>query len=336
MSPSPPVKPFQQLQVDLRAGVRLAAVADAAGATVGRIVAAAGQGQRPSPRRGRRRGRARADGSGSSRSWGSPRADGHGGRGEAQKVPGGGGRRTRQVPPSTPGPATSRATTRSGASAVLVTSPAATGRRARRRRRRPNARRSRSSSRSVGAAVDREDGEPRRSPRRARRSRRATRHVAVAGGVVHGRPGGSMRSTAPRACRAVSANGWKMVCRQAGPPVTVRIGAMTLASWAWQATPTRSAWRSRVTSRPPTTTASVARERVLDERRRLLPPPAVQVGLGAGTGTRRSTRRTTAELAAGWRRRAPTWSAVATTSSMKASMSTAEARKLARSPSDGS
>nr|BFE79857.1 hypothetical protein GCM10020093_024580 [Planobispora longispora] len=68
---------------------------------------------------------------------------------------------------------------------------------------------------------------------------------------------GSTRSTSPRACRAVSAKGWKIVCRQAGPPGSVLIGAITLASWAWQATPTRSALRSSVMSRLPTTTASV-------------------------------------------------------------------------------
>ena len=36
----------------------------------------------------------------------------------------------------------------------------------------------------------------------------------------------------PRPCRAVSANGWKMVCRQAGPPGSVRIGPITFTSWA--------------------------------------------------------------------------------------------------------
>src|SRR5258705_6171911 len=52
------------------------------------------------------------------------------------------------------------------------------------------------------------------------------------------------------------ANGWKVLCRHAGPPGSVRIGAITLTSWAWQATGTRSLWRSRQISRPPTTTAS--------------------------------------------------------------------------------
>ena len=40
---------------------------------------------------------------------------------------------------------------------------------------------------------------------------------------------------APGQCRAAWANGWKIVCRQAGPPGSVRIGAITLTSWAWQA-----------------------------------------------------------------------------------------------------
>ncbi len=57
--------------------------------------------------------------------------------------------------------------------------------------------------------------------------------------------------------RRPGANGWKIVCRQAGPPGSVRIGAITLTSWAWQAMPTRSAWLSRVIRRLPTTAASV-------------------------------------------------------------------------------
>jgi len=65
-------------------------------------------------------------------------------------------------------------------------------------------------------------------------------------------------STSPRACRAVNANGSKIACRHAGPPGSVRIGAITLTSWAWHATDTRSAWLSSVISRSPTTTASTA------------------------------------------------------------------------------
>lgn len=126
-----------------------------------------------------------------------------------------------------------------------------------------------------------------------------------------------------------------MVCRQAGPPLRVRIGAITLASCAWQATPTRSACRSSVISRSPTTTASTAVK-------------SSSMSAGASTQPRRSR--------SAWRRDsyqtfhsskeifsfrvcrclAATWSAVATTSLMKLSMSTAEARMLARSPSDGS
>jgi hypothetical protein len=66
----------------------------------------------------------------------------------------------------------------------------------------------------------------------------------------------STRSTSPLASREVIANGWKIVCRHAGPPASERIGAITLTSWAWQATVTRSECRSSEISRLPTTTAS--------------------------------------------------------------------------------
>jgi len=45
----------------------------------------------------------------------------------------------------------------------------------------------------------------------------------------------STRSTLPRAYRAVRANGWKIVCRQAGLCDSAPIGAMTLTSCARQA-----------------------------------------------------------------------------------------------------
>jgi hypothetical protein len=48
-----------------------------------------------------------------------------------------------------------------------------------------------------------------------------------------------------------------MVCRQAAPPGVVRIGAMMLTSCAWAPTVSRSAWRSMLISRLPTTIASV-------------------------------------------------------------------------------
>ena len=182
--------------------------------------------------------------------------------GETDAVPGGRGRwlvSDPRVPPVERRPAAGA--TRSGC--VL-----GVGRRRVVRRRASGAR----SARAVaggpagrGRARDRSARSPRLTANTARRAgllvpgRDAVDLVdlAVAGGGRCVGPVGGVRSTVPRACRAVSANGWKMLCRQAGPPGSVRIGAITLASWAWQATPTRSACRSRVISRPPTTTASV-------------------------------------------------------------------------------
>ena len=53
------------------------------------------------------------------------------------------------------------------------------------------------------------------------------------------------------------ANGQKIDCRHAGPPASLRIGAMTLTSCAWLAILTRSPWRSSELRKVPTTTASV-------------------------------------------------------------------------------
>ena len=53
------------------------------------------------------------------------------------------------------------------------------------------------------------------------------------------------------------ANGKNVVWRQAGPPGSVMIGAMTLTSWASDADVTRSACLSSEISRLPTTTASI-------------------------------------------------------------------------------
>src|SRR5690606_5749430 len=64
------------------------------------------------------------------------------------------------------------------------------------------------------------------------------------------------RSTSPRAKRAAWANGWKIVWRQARPPVSVMIGPMTFTSCARQATFTRSARLIIVISAPPTMRAS--------------------------------------------------------------------------------
>ena len=70
-------------------------------------------------------------------------------------------------------------------------------------------------------------------------------------------PATSVRSTFPRAYRAVSANGWKVVCRQLAPPGSLRIGPMTFTSCARHAIATRSACRSSVIIKEPTTAASV-------------------------------------------------------------------------------
>ena len=58
--------------------------------------------------------------------------------------------------------------------------------------------------------------------------------------------------------RAVTENGWNVVWRQAGPPGSVMIGAMTLTSCARLAARTRSAFLSSVIIRSPNTTASAA------------------------------------------------------------------------------
>jgi hypothetical protein len=63
-------------------------------------------------------------------------------------------------------------------------------------------------------------------------------------------------SALPTASREVMANGKNVVCRQAGPPGSVMIGAITLTSWASEAEVTRSACLSSEMSRLPTTTAS--------------------------------------------------------------------------------
>ena len=64
------------------------------------------------------------------------------------------------------------------------------------------------------------------------------------------------RSTSPDASRLVTENGKNVVCRQAGPPGSVMIGAITLTSWARDAAVTRSWFFSSVISRLPRTTAS--------------------------------------------------------------------------------
>ncbi len=76
------------------------------------------------------------------------------------------------------------------------------------------------------------------------------RAVSYAGASITG------RITSPDASRLVIENGKNVVCRQAGPPGSVMIGAITLTSWASDAEVTRSLCLSSVISRLPTTTAS--------------------------------------------------------------------------------
>jgi hypothetical protein len=66
----------------------------------------------------------------------------------------------------------------------------------------------------------------------------------------------SVRSVRPRPRRLKCWNGQKMVCRQAGPPVSVMMGAITLTSCARQAAVTRSAWLSSEMQQPPKASAS--------------------------------------------------------------------------------
>jgi hypothetical protein len=64
------------------------------------------------------------------------------------------------------------------------------------------------------------------------------------------------RNTCPRPKRLICAKGWKIVCRHAGPPFSVMIGAITLTSWARQAAFTRSAWLRSEMQAPPKASAS--------------------------------------------------------------------------------
>ena len=129
------------------------------------------------------------------------------------------------------------------------------------------------------------------------------------------------------------ANGWKVGCRQAGPPGSVMIGAITFASCARHATATRSLCRSSEISRLPTTTASVT-----------LYSSSIRRGATSHWSCGPSVRRDRSPYQTFHSSKempifllllssAPTWSAVATTASMKRSMFTAEARNDAVSPS---
>ena len=147
---------------------------------------------------------------------------------------------------------------------------------------------------------------------------------------------GSTRSTCPRANAAAWANGWKIVWRQAGPPGSVRIGAMTFTSCAWHAIPTRSAWRSRVMSRLPTTAASTTS--YVSSISRRASTQSVRACSGSFQFVWYHTFHSSTETRSRRRdlRRAPTWSAVATTASMARSRSTLLPRKSSAVASTGS
>ena len=293
MSPSPPVKPFHSFRSTFGPVYVLAAVAGRGRAAVGRsspqpardrAVAAPSPTPRPSTRRRLRKFSFMGVLLGGSGYWG---------RAKRRRFQEAAARRTRQVPLSTAGAGNVAGTTRSGASAVLVSGRRRRGRRVRRRRRRPNARRSRSSVRSVEPRLTAKTASAPVSSsctavgvdrRRRRRTGRCRARVTPA----------SVRSTVPRACRAVSANGWKMVCRQAGPPVLGPdrgddVDQLRLAGDA-----------------DPVGVAQQGDEQVADDDRvgggvacprsaPALPPSPGGPGRTAGaTGTRRSTRRTRA------------------------------------------
>ena len=118
-----------------------------------------------------------------------------------------------------------------------------------------------------------------------------------------------------------------MVCRHAGPSGSVRMGAMTLTSWARQAAVTRSLCRSSAISRLPTTTASVTVYSSSITR------GATAHSSATGAAWKRDRYQTfhssnESMMRFRLRRRAPTLSAVDTTLWTTWSRSTDEARKL--------
>ena len=166
--------------------------------------------------------------------------------------------------------------------------------------------------RALGRPVDQED---RQLALVVRRHRVDRRDVAVLGRLVRRRVDLRRRSTWPAASREACANGWKVVCRQAGPPGSVMIGAITLTSWARQATVTRSLCRSSEISRLPTTTASVTLYSSSSSRGRHRPVVARLGGLGSDAALVPDVPLVEGDvdLLACACSCAPTWSAVATT-----------------------
>jgi hypothetical protein len=141
----------------------------------------------------------------------------------------------------------------------------------------------------------------------------------------------------PVASCAIRANGQKIDCRQAAPPSSLRIGAITLTSCAWFAIFTRSPCRSSELRSVPTTTASVTLYSSSMTRGCSRQPAfSMRCGWSSPSSPRwYQTFHSSNERSIRFRffRRAPVASAVATTDSMKKSMSTLLARKLRTSPS---
>src|SRR4051812_22236440 len=126
-----------------------------------------------------------------------------------------------------------------------------------------------------------------------------------------------------------------MLCRQEGPPGSVRMEPIELTSCAWQADVTRSLLRSNVTSREPTTTASATVYASSLSRGATVQSSGIPVALSRFRyQTFHSSNEMLIRLLVD--SFAATWSAVDTTSWMKPSMLTDEARKLARSSSSSS
>ncbi len=132
----------------------------------------------------------------------------------------------------------------------------------------------------------------------------------------------------PGRARAAWANGWKIVCRQAGaaglgPDRRDHVDQLGLAG---DADPVGVAEQRDEQAADDDGVDDVVG--VLDQRPGLGPVEAESSAVRSAPGTRRSTRRTPdLEPAPRLRSRAPTWSAVATTASMDRSMSTPLARK---------
>ena len=121
-------------------------------------------------------------------------------------------------------------------------------------------------------------------------------------------------------------NGKKLVCRHAGPPSSVRIGGITLTSCARQPIFTRSAWRSSVISRQPTTSASASVWSSSARCGARLNGPVMSVWCGLACWCQTFHSSTLIPIFLRLRLRPATASAVATTVSIMRSRSSEQAR----------